>query len=488
MARVARIAVVALWVGLLIALTRAPPPSASAPAPALERLPDAGDDTWTGVYMHGEKVGYGHTQTARVDDGYRITDVSLLRLSVLDRIETVRAVTDATTSADFALQAFRVTVDSGPVTLEVHGMVEPQALVLTMTSGGGTSTERVPLSEPLYLPEAARAHLRTAGFAPGRTITARVFDPSAMEHHPLELHVVGRDPVAVGEHTVDAWKVIETFRGMQSTAWLDDRGQTLCEDGPLGMRMVREDPERAVHAGWRDTPFDLMAAVAIRVSPPIRNPRDLARLRARLSGLAGVPVPVDQRQSFAGGVLDVRRERPRSATYRMPYHEDARRADLVATPFLQVDDPRIQDTARGIIGTETDPRLASAALRAWVFTHLRKEPMASIPNALQVLDAGAGDCNEHAVLFAALARAAGIPARVVAGVVYADGAFLYHAWNEVWLGTEWLSVDPTFDQSPADATHIKLVEGGPEAHATLLPVIGSLGIELLGDDADRAGS
>ena len=95
--------------------------------------------------------------------------------------------------------------------------------------------------------------------------------------------------------------------------------------------------------------------------------------------------------------------------------------------------------------------------------------MASIPNALQVLETRAGDCNEHAVLFAALARAVGLPARVVAGVVYADGAFLYHAWDEVWLGSGWLSVDPTFDQMPVDATHVKLVEGGPETHAALVP-------------------
>ena len=132
-----------------------------------------------------------------------------------------------------------------------------------------------------------------------------------------------------------------------------------------------------------------------------------------------------------------------------------------------------------VLGGESDARRASERLKAWMFRELGKVPTATIPNALQALAMKAGDCNEHAVLFAALARAVGLPARVVAGTVYVDGVFLYHAWNEVWLGQSWVSVDTTMDQMPVDATHIKLVEGGPEAHVALIPLIGSLSIDIV---------
>jgi len=65
-----------------------------------------------------------------------------------------------------------------------------------------------------------------------------------------------------------------------------------------------------------------------------------------------------------------------------------------------------------------------------------------------------------------------------AGIVYLDGAFYYHAWSEVWLG-QWVAVDPTFHQFPADATHVKFVEGGPEQHVALLKVIGQISLEIL---------
>ena len=72
---------------------------------------------------------------------------------------------------------------------------------------------------------------------------------------------------------------------------------------------------------------------------------------------------------------------------------------------------------------------------------------------------------------------------MVAGTVYAPGedgsagAFYYHAWNLVWLG-QWVAVDPTFGQFPADATHVALVEGGPDKDIALVGVIGRIRFEV----------
>jgi hypothetical protein len=82
------------------------------------------------------------------------------------------------------------------------------------------------------------------------------------------------------------------------------------------------------------------------------------------------------------------------------------------------------------------------------------------------------------VLFNALARAAGIPARTVVGLVYLRGAFYYHAWSEVWLG-KWISLDAVLDQFPADVTHVKLIEGEIDRQLDMLQLIGNLRIEVL---------
>ena len=104
--------------------------------------------------------------------------------------------------------------------------------------------------------------------------------------------------------------------------------------------------------------------------------------------------------------------------------------------------------------------------------------MISLPDALSTLENRVGDCNEHAVLMAALARAAGIPCRVEAGLVYLKGRFYYHAWNLDYIG-RWITVDALFDQIPADVSHIRFVTGSPDRQLDLMGIIGNVRLKVI---------
>jgi hypothetical protein len=83
-----------------------------------------------------------------------------------------------------------------------------------------------------------------------------------------------------------------------------------------------------------------------------------------------------------------------------------------------------------------------------------------------------------------MARAIGIPARIAVGLAYVRGAFYYHAWPEVYLDEGagrglWLPVDPTFNQFPADTTHLRLARGGLDKQASIIPLIGRLKMTVL---------
>jgi hypothetical protein len=101
-----------------------------------------------------------------------------------------------------------------------------------------------------------------------------------------------------------------------------------------------------------------------------------------------------------------------------------------------------------------------------------------------VLRTRVGDCNEHTALYVAMARSLGIPTRINVGLAWVLGAFYYHAWPEVYLEERdgrglWLPVDPTFDQFPADATHVRLLRGGLDKQAAILPLIGRVKLAVL---------
>jgi transglutaminase-like putative cysteine protease len=145
---------------------------------------------------------------------------------------------------------------------------------------------------------------------------------------------------------------------------------------------------------------------------------------------------------------------------------------------MQTDHPNIRALSANIVQGETNGLRAALRIKDWVYKEIAKEPTVSIPNALEVVQTRKGDCNEHTVLFNALARAAGIPAKTVVGVVYLRGAFYYHAWSEVWLG-DWVSLDSVLNQFPADVTHIKFLEGEIDRQIDILQLIGNLKIEVL---------
>jgi transglutaminase-like putative cysteine protease len=146
---------------------------------------------------------------------------------------------------------------------------------------------------------------------------------------------------------------------------------------------------------------------------------------------------------------------------------------VVPSPFIESDDQAIVARAGAIVGAVQDPRERARRLLDWMAENVVQEPRLTVPSAREVLASRRGDCNEHAVLLAALARAAGIPARVVAGLVYQGDGFYYHTWNELWLG-RWVSADAIFRQMPVDATHVKLLVGGPERHLELAAVVGRI--------------
>jgi hypothetical protein len=78
----------------------------------------------------------------------------------------------------------------------------------------------------------------------------------------------------------------------------------------------------------------------------------------------------------------------------------------------------------------------------------------------ELIDRGSAECRGYTILFAALSRAAGVPARPVWGVLFLPPkGFASHNWNEVYIaGCGWVPVDPqkpeTFGWLPIDRVRI----------------------------------
>lgn len=147
--------------------------------------------------------------------------------------------------------------------------------------------------------------------------------------------------------------------------------------------------------------------------------------------------------------------------------------------------PVVVDLARKARGAGAPgPAALAGLLRDAVHAHITKKSYARGYDAASIVATRReGDCSEHAVLLAALARASGLPARVVHGVVVLEakgqsGARIGawgHAWTEVWTGDAWLLLDATRIAREAQAVYVPLSVLGAEGPGHAMSLFTALG-------------
>jgi transglutaminase-like putative cysteine protease len=180
--------------------------------------------------------------------------------------------------------------------------------------------------------------------------------------------------------------------------------------------------------------------------------------------------------------VQLSRETPQTEV--VPLTERQRMQFLRSTPSVQSDDADILALARQIVGSQTDPVRMSGLIVDWIDRNLSKAHDSGASTATAVLAQRSGDCTEHALLFTALARAAGIPARQVGGIIYVEDPeplFGWHAWAEIHDGRGWVTVDPTWRQVRVDPTHVQFTfpsEQSDEDDYGWVQVLGKLKIKV----------
>ena len=213
----------------------------------------------------------------------------------------------------------------------------------------------------------------------------------------------------------------------------------------------------------------------------IENAVQLDRLKVEIEGINYQDVYLHGgRQTLVGNMLTVNMESISDlpANFNTNDLDILKKIFLQPSPFIQSDHKKIKMLAKEIVGNNDDFALNKAKkLMDWVHRNIRKRPVLSLPDALSTLENREGDCNEHAVLMAALTRAAGIPARVEAGLVYLKGRFYYHAWNLLYLG-RWITADALFGQMPSDVTHIRFTTGAQQ-QLDLMGIIGRVKLKVI---------
>jgi len=382
---------------------------------------------------------------------------------------------------DFSLRLFKLFLSSGPVKYSLEGEIIGKNLNLTMISGKNKNQTTLKLKEVPYLANAIKPYVLKHGLEAGKRYRLPFFDPSTLSRSEIDIEVTGMEKMLHRDKPVMTYRLKECFKGIETIVWVSEAGETLREESPLGMALVKENREIALSGDWmKGTTRDIVVTTAVPVDTKIDEARNINFLKIKLSNISLEGFQLDGgRQKLVGQFLEIQQENPGLwKSYALPVTDEALKWYLQPTLLIQSDNERIVKLAENITGNVRDAEKASRMLLHWVYEKMEKKPTMSIPNSLGVLDLMAGDCNEHTTLFTALSRSVGIPTRICIGIVYMNDSFYYHAWPEIFLGW-WVAVDPTFNQFPADATHIRFVVGDLSEQIKIIKIVGFVKVEIV---------
>ena len=470
-----RIAVLALWLVLLALLLKRDYFVTTLAQREAEVVALHAEESFMGVYLNSARIGYvKNIHAPGADGGITLRQEAYLRLNILDEVQTIHLQGTAQLSPAHLLRQFSFHLDSPFSRMEASGEVEGNTVHFVLNSGKNRVADSIQLASPPYLASNRRGYLLHAGLQVGDTVKVPYFDPLTLGAQNAVVQYKGMEKQIILGQVYNLHRFVESYAGTRVNSWLNNEGQVLKEESSAGFVFIAEPEFKATE--MRGTGPELLRTVAIPLAGVMPELAGRTALRFRLS-LPDEEFPAlnQDRQSLSGELLTLTLEQLPAANAG-PCREQE--AELAPTPYLQSGDPRIIGLTRELLAAAPPPLQAVRILAAWVHDNLEKRPVLGIPDAIATLESRKGDCNEHATLFAALARSAGIPARVVAGVVFQGGAFYYHAWNEVCLDGCWLSLDPTFNQLPADLTHLKFVEGELKEMLRIGALLGKLQIAL----------
>ncbi|MCA8943905.1 MAG: transglutaminase domain-containing protein, partial [Planctomycetes bacterium] len=461
-------------------------------------------DDWQIMSMAGSKVGYVHTKMHRVDGAIQtevVTNMTMNRLGA-----TITVLTESITRErdDGSLISMDTTINmSSQATVSKVRFEEGYAIITSELMGRERERKmRCPddMVGPFRLLVLGIQH----GTEPGSSYEAVTFVPDITKAAEIYTEIVGPEDVTLDEGSVKTLtKSIVEIEGMPMKIrnWTDDDGialRTVIPTAGIEVEMLASTKERALEAqsAGKDS-TDVFEATVIKAREHLAFTRraDAAVLDVRVKDASiDVPIPSDRRQKV--GDADAEHTHRIELERRVPPadHHGERPLDPVPTELekalasntmIQCDEPEIVAIAKREVGDESDAWRAAQKLERWVHENLTEKGFdVGFASALEVCRERAGDCSEHAVFLAALCRAAGIPARVVMGVLYVGGIWGGHAWNEVWIDGNWYALDATLGMGSVDPFHLAMAsmtmddESGAEEMAQLMGILGNLEIRV----------
>jgi protein-glutamine gamma-glutamyltransferase len=438
---------------------------------------------WYGLYLQGKKMGYFHIVREKKNEVVHEGFTLVMRLvSFNKKVEMTMAQTlRFSAKPPFKLLGGDFTQKDGMTTLKLKLEGKGEGFELTHEAGGVKQTKKHgPIDYTLADSMAAELWVRR-GPKVGDELTHKDFDLQELKLDKQHSKVKAVKNSLAGGVKVRYFEIeSESERQMlQILSRNDDQGRML--SGQFAIFEMRLEPEQeAKNAAYSQ---DLFVQGQVKIDRPLGYTGDVRELIVEVKGIAGKTFENGPRQRVETG------DEPGTAILKLGKKhgiqakatDEEIKENLEETLAYPISHPRIKKLAEEAVGDAQTPREKVKRIVSFVKDYIRPYLSASLPNIHDLCDKKKGDCKSYALLFNTLARASGIPAREVNGLLYIGDdqkAFGGHAWNEVVLDGVWVPIDASMRQTEVDATHVSF-GSQDRAAKNLLTTLGKLSFRLI---------
>lgn len=470
---------------------------ADEPSKSLDALKKS-DETWQVIHIGPSRIGYGRsgyqTLTRNGREIVRTEAEFVLVISRFGQQVKSRTLLSTEETVDGNLLSFRNETSNPPAdTTITTGRVEGDQLILETTAAGNKSTRSLAWDTSRKSPGYIDRELRIKPLKAGETRAIKSFSSEFNVLTTFTLRAKEIEEVKLLEgKTRKLLKVVVDQTAaptLRITQFLDETGEAQKSSrGLMGINIYTVAKSEALkELSGEEIDMGLSSLVKVQGLEEARSASQIVyRIRVPDEDLHKTLAqgPAQSLKVLEKGVGDL------TVKVVKPPERDPGTSRLNLSQFLasnryiQSDDALVIKRAEEAVGGEKDPWKAAQLMERWVFTNLKQKNFSTLlGTAAEVAKSLSGDCTEHSVLLAGMARSKKIPSRCVIGLLYVPqlGAFGGHMWTEVYIRGTWIPLDATLGRGGIAPDHIKFSdtsfseEGDTAALTTFIPLVSVLG-------------
>ncbi|GAB4543348.1 MAG: hypothetical protein Fur0020_12810 [Thermodesulfovibrionia bacterium] len=436
---------------------------------------------WYDVYVGDNRGGFAITEFEKAGNEIIIRHSRKMKGKKNGVEGTLNEELSILTDLSYSIRSFQYSSYFGDEKgIKVTANVDGNDIICFLSAGDKMKTHRIPINgKDFYLPLTLIPILHQNMLVPENPIMVRMLDPLNLNINERKVVLEEIKPLKVG---IDVFNVYR-FRIGDMLIWSNEMGIIVKESYPSGITIYNSQFEGSMEDSPVKILFDYTTLPSFKSNKVIPNTEALKSLKVAVKGVQlNHQLYENTDINIEGNILNIKREdveKLQKANIKLPYNREGMGEYLKADEWVRSDYEPLYNTGRIYARTYNHDAFSFVNyINGYLYNLIKTMPLFNLVDSRDILTTLSGDYIERSLMFATYSRSAGLPTRIVSGLVYLKGYFYFHVWPEVWFD-RWIPADPTFMQFPADVTHIPLRSGSINDILSLVKELRDIEIEVI---------